>query len=484
MRKGYEMNKRRNKITIFIVAALMFTSTWAGVFAADPEQPADTAPAVTGQGVDDQNVGGTDPAPADSGQDAEDTAKGGEVSIAAPTATVEGKSITVTWEAVEGATYIVTEKINDTEKDVYTGDKNICTLSNKDAGEYMYKVTVTVDEDTYVSEYSEPVPLILPEAPNAVTGIKGLSGCNSVLIRFDKGDADGFIIYRYKNAGDFNRDCNRDKNINPVNGKDYITYSGTEVTWKNANGVSTTQNYWYRVYAVNKIDQAGGFEDNNVVKSEQAAVVQDKGCVRPMYITLKLKKKRTLKSLNGGPKITLKKNTVITADGFGGGCYYFTYNGKRYRMARTSAKKQVAYYNGRGNWDYSAEEAELFVNQKHLTGKGQYLIWVSFYTQRMYIMKRSGSEWKYYNSWDCATGKAATPSPTGNKAIGKKKKSHHNIKWWSSFSNPKSIANSIHGKKKGWKLGLPQSHGCIRNEVVNAKWVYDNCPKNTMVYNY
>ncbi|MCG0277681.1 MAG: L,D-transpeptidase [Thermanaeromonas sp.] len=32
------------------------------------------------------------------------------------------------------------------------------------------------------------------------------------------------------------------------------------------------------------------------------------------------------------------------------------------------------------------------------------------------------------------------------------------------------------------KLGTPASHGCVRLEVDNAKWIYDYIPPGTPVY--
>lgn len=488
MRKGYEMNKRRNKITIFIVAALMFTSTWAGVFAADPEQPAEETTPVE-NGIESQNSD-SETTETEELDPAVTTKDDDEIALTVSAKASADGTIEVKWNAVDGAEYSVTETVNggaaedvNTEGLVPNEGNYTLTLLGKEAGRYQYTVTAKAEGKKDTSVTSSEVVIGLTEK---VTNLEALSGYYCVELSWDVVEGvDGYLVLRYNNdTGKLS--IRREL---PNNSSNMVVSNG-RVKWTNSVDVSTFINYRYEVYAVKQVKgNANVFSDANIVKSKVAAVIPDKGCVRPMYITLKLKKKRTLKSLNGGPKITLKKNTIITADGFGGGCYYFTAsNGKRYRMARTSAKKQVAHYNPRGNVDYSKEEAVLFVNElvkrKGITTNKNYFIWVSFYSQKMYVMQRTAKGWEYYDSWDCATGKAATPSPTGDKAIGKKKKSHHNIKWWSSFSNPKSIANSIHGKKKGWKLGLPQSHGCIRNEVYNAKWVYDNCPKYTKVYNY
>ena len=95
----------------------------------------------------------------------------------------------------------------------------------------------------------------------------------------------------------------------------------------------------------------------------------------------------------------------------------------------------------------------------------------------------SAGNWSCVSDFDCSTGKAATPSPTGlsgQKTIWKKIKKRHGIKWWSPYSD----INSIHANKAKWRIGYPSSNGCIRNYEANAYNVYVNAPIGTKVLLY
>jgi hypothetical protein len=38
--------------------------------------------------------------------------------------------------------------------------------------------------------------------------------------------------------------------------------------------------------------------------------------------------------------------------------------------------------------------------------------------------------------------------------------------------------------KMDGRLGMGLSHGCVRLDINNAKWIYDNIPRNTTVVVY
>lgn len=204
--------------------------------------------------------------------------------------------------------------------------------------------------------------------------------------------------------------------------------------------------------------------------------------VRTIAYKIQIKTKGKLKS-HGGPSRTLKvtKGQYIYAYGFGGGKYIFRDNGSLFycNMTRTG-KKSCVYQKA---WDYSREEAQFFVNAKGITSRTGSLIWINTYTQHLYRFEGSAGNWVCVNDFDCSTGKAKTPSPTGvsgKKAIWKKIKKRHGIPYWSPYSD----INSIHAKRKGWKIGVPSSNGCVRNYKENAYDVYMNAPIGTAVLLY
>lgn len=213
---------------------------------------------------------------------------------------------------------------------------------------------------------------------------------------------------------------------------------------------------------------------------ESAPVTASGAAVKTIRYRLTIKTSGKLKS-HGGPKSTIKvkKGQQIDAYGFGGGKYIFKNEiGSVFYCNMTRTGKKTCVYEKA--WNYSREEAEFFVNSRGITSRTGSLVWINTYTQHLYRFEGSAGNWVCVNDFDCSTGKAKTPSPTGvsgKKAIWKKIKTRHGIPYWSPYSD----INSIHAKRKGWKIGTPSSNGCVRNYKQNAYDVYVNAPIGTAV---
>lgn len=248
---------------------------------------------------------------------------------------------------------------------------------------------------------------------------------------------------------------------------------GTSNTSTYIDKVEMYKTYTYRVYAV-----------NGTAKSKPAKI--SKKCVSKMRIFITFRSSRSY-----GKGVKVKAGQRVMSDKYGGGKYYFkAENGKYYSVPRYGVRNQKADYvkiNEKNDNNYSKAEATFFINEYLKSAKiksnKKYLIWVSSYNQHVYIFKKSKGKWvATKHNWECSMGKASTPSPTGNKTLHKKIGHRHGISYWNCFSS----LNALHGVHSGWGayLGRLASHGCIRNQTKNAKWIYYNCPKGTKVIVY
>lgn len=126
--------------------------------------------------------------------------------------------------------------------------------------------------------------------------------------------------------------------------------------------------------------------------------------------------------------------------------------------------------------------------------KTKYLIAVDCTQNRVCVYQGKKNKWnlKYY--WKCATGKKQTPTIKGKfKVCGKV--SHFGEKkgysvWYATRIKYEYYFHSVLYKPysktviKNGKLGENLSHGCIRLQMANAKWIYKNCKKKTTIIIY
>ena len=355
------------------------------------------------------------------------------------------------------------------------------------------------------------------------------------------------------------------RTVSPLIKNSYYTQTATMCTFKNVSGIKGAEffsssmklyTYRYRVTAVQLQTDAAGklvIKDptiTNIHNIDRYMIQQQaeantcehvKTCVKPMYITVQPKMNRALTSknkVNGKRKtVTFKSGSDLECYGFNAGWYYFKKklkykkNGKTkygtytFRIARVNAKNQKAHYTKElvtGSSDnYLKTEAELFVN-KYMRekygkapkgsarwytnkgkGKAKYVIWVSFYTQHMYILKQSGTKWKmasslkdkyfkrngeYRDNWESSTGKASTPSYTGINQINNNRAYYlKGIHYWSGYhgtADKSGNFNGIHGRQPSYVLGEPHSHACIRNDENDAKLIYNTWIQGTRVICY
>lgn len=227
--------------------------------------------------------------------------------------------------------------------------------------------------------------------------------------------------------------------------------------------------------------------------------------VKTLYYKLTFKGGATLTSHSGGKKkINIKKGAVVYARGFTNGKYIFDYQCKDGKVRtfhtmkiRVKAKLSphiTAIKNKRGENTqppYTVEEAEQYANDRGIKkATSKYMIWVNLFSQKEYIFKKVSGKWrivtangyglknKVMAALPVSTGKASMPTATGSTKINRKLKSQHGTPLWNVTKY-----FSVHGVQKRWpKVGWPESGACARNQMPNAKWIYNKIPKYTRVF--
>lgn len=136
------------------------------------------------------------------------------------------------------------------------------------------------------------------------------------------------------------------------------------------------------------------------------------------------------------------------------------------------------------------ETATRFINNNNFSSSTYYFIWVDTKNFKTNIFEGSKNNWKLVKSYLCSIGKPSTPTIKGNFVVGIKGLYfgvNHGYKcWYYTQINGNylfhSIIYNLDGSIRDGRLGVAISDGCVRLAKENAKWIYDNIPRNTTIY--
>ncbi|MGL5867693.1 L,D-transpeptidase [Clostridium chrysemydis] len=120
-----------------------------------------------------------------------------------------------------------------------------------------------------------------------------------------------------------------------------------------------------------------------------------------------------------------------------------------------------------------------------------YLIFVDQPSQKTYIYNGKVNDWSLEKEMPCSTGIKGRETPSGVFDIREKgnwffsEKYGQGGKYYTQFKGDYLFHSLPYGKDAktvvDYTLGTPASHGCIRLNLDDAKWIFDNIPKGTKV---
>ena len=198
--------------------------------------------------------------------------------------------------------------------------------------------------------------------------------------------------------------------------------------------------------------------------------------------------------------VDIPSGAKVTVIQKGSSVYKVKYKGKTCKVPASA----VALYDfiTNGSHRYGNKTAEAFVNGRGYSSSTDYLVWISTYTQHLYVFKGSKRNWKVIGHKTCATGRWEHDTPLGISKINYKlpwlwfnqdvgqggyygmrirggfiHSWLYNIAWAQAHGGRKLIWNKEH-------YGKPTSSGCVRVTIKFAKWMYKTVPLNTTAVVY
>lgn len=170
--------------------------------------------------------------------------------------------------------------------------------------------------------------------------------------------------------------------------------------------------------------------------------------------------------------------------------------GKGYARTNGTLVKNSYMTDITGEQYYIAADGHLVgdstdVKAQNYASKTKYLCLVNCTKHVVGIYEGSVGKWKCIKKWQCGDGKASTPTPRGVFEVSERgpyfDSEGSRCFYWVRFKGPylfhTVLCNNDMSVKDG-TVGAAISHGCVRLEVQNAKWIYDNIPRGTKVVVY
>ncbi len=139
----------------------------------------------------------------------------------------------------------------------------------------------------------------------------------------------------------------------------------------------------------------------------------------------------------------------------------------------------------------SSDQVRMYYMAQNYASNTDWLIMVDTSLNRIGIFRGSKGNWSWSRFWLCSTGKPLTPTVLGEyKVYGKGYSfgSGFTCYYYTQFYGDYLIHSVTYYQNTfnvmDGRLGMNLSHGCVRLDINNAKWVYDNVPYNTKVVIY
>lgn len=131
------------------------------------------------------------------------------------------------------------------------------------------------------------------------------------------------------------------------------------------------------------------------------------------------------------------------------------------------------------------------VNKLSIESNTKYFLYTNLEEQNTYVYEGSSNNWKLVKNFQASSGARGQETPKGTFSITGRgdwffaQASQEGAKYYIQFMGDYLYHSLPFDESKtnvvDATIGKPASHGCIRSNVEDAKWLYDNIPDHTKV---
>ena len=141
--------------------------------------------------------------------------------------------------------------------------------------------------------------------------------------------------------------------------------------------------------------------------------------------------------------------------------------------------------------DYPTDMRLMMARASGYSSATPYLLMVNRSTHKVGVFQGWQGNWRCIRYWDCSDGTIKTPTVEGTFKIGSRgyyfDSGAARCFWYTQFYGNylfHSVLYNKNGTLMDGRLGMALSHGCVRLDINNAKWIYDTIPVNSTVCVY
>ena len=368
-------------------------------------------------------------------------------------------SLTFNWETVDkidNATGYEVSVIGAEEGWTDFGERNSYTKDNLAAGEsftiWVRAYNKADGEETVYSAVVEATgktttPAVMPTKPGKPSFSPAEPALNNIRFRWQAvDDVDGYAYSRYYNT--------------LGNGYFMDIYQYQTYKWVNLPQQTTKK---FRVIAYRNIPE--GIDEQEAIEAGAIKLNPEGKLVMPS-------------------DVSIMSATTLTRE-----CTVKTKYDRGYKYV---------YYDQSGTW--RGDSYSMWNTIKNKKSKTKYLIALDTNRNNVVVYKGKKGNWKPIKHFVCATGMEGHRTPRGDYKIKSKKPKFHTgdkvgkkvvrakfTCWYATrfkgavfFHSTLYYLNSK-SRHAARHVGTHCSHGCIRLEIANARWIYKNCGKGTAV---
>ncbi|BDZ82050.1 hypothetical protein Lac2_01840 [Claveliimonas bilis] len=139
----------------------------------------------------------------------------------------------------------------------------------------------------------------------------------------------------------------------------------------------------------------------------------------------------------------------------------------------------------------SGPDAGMYARANLYSSSTPYIIMVDRGNRKVGVYQGWRGAWKNVKYWSCTVGAPSTPTVSGVFKVGSRGYYFNsgNVRcfWWTQFYGDYLFHSTTYyhnGAVADSRLGLALSHGCVRLNINNAKWIYDTVPTGSTVVVY